>query len=130
MPGIDEIEEEQPGEPLLRLARQRLHHGAADIMADHAESRHADCVHQGQHVGRMAVRPVRALRLVAVAEAAQIGRDNRESARQPGHDRLPGEPEFRPAMQQKQRSAASCANQMEFGAVGLDRQMLHGGSFA
>jgi hypothetical protein len=31
-------------------------------------------------------------------------------------------------MQQKQRFASSNANQVEIGAIGRDRQMLHGGS--
>lgn len=34
--GIDEIEQEQPDERILRLARERLHRGPADIMANDA----------------------------------------------------------------------------------------------
>lgn len=126
--GIDEIEEKQPRELPQCPPRQRLHHGATDIVADDAESVDAEPVHQRQHVGRMPVRPVRPVRLVAVAEAAQIGRDQREAIGQPGHHRLPGQPEFRPTMQQKQRFAVAGADQVEIGAIGLDRQMLHSGS--
>ena len=43
----------------------------------------------------------------------------------PRHHRLPGQPEFRPAMQQEQRLTRPRAGDMERRAIGLNRQMLH-----
>jgi hypothetical protein len=94
-------------------------------VADHAESVEPQRVHQGEHVLGMAVRPVRPFRLVAVAKAAQIGRNQREAIGEARHHRFPGQPEFRPAMEQKQRPALTGTGDVKCGAIGLDRQMLH-----
>ncbi len=74
----------------------------------------------------MLVRTVRPVGLVAVAEAAQVRRDQIIMAGEPCHHRLPGQPEFRPAVEQQQRAAVAGAGDVEGGAVGLDREMLHG----
>jgi hypothetical protein len=109
--GIDEIEEKQPGEPLRRLPRQRLHRRAADVVADDADSLMPSASISASMSAAWPIRPERPVGLVAVAEAAQVGRDQREAIGQPCHHRLPGQPEFRPAMQQKQRLPCSRANQ-------------------
>ena len=57
------------------MPRQRLHQRAADIVTDDAGLRQAKRIHQRQHVGGMLVGSERPLGLVAVAEAAQVGRD-------------------------------------------------------
>jgi hypothetical protein len=123
---IDEIEQHQPGDPLRRLAGQRLHHGAADVVADHAGLVDAEGVEQRQHVVGMLIGAVRAVRFVAVAEAAQVGRDQGVAVGEPRHDRLPGQPELRPAMQQQQRPAAAGPRDVERRAVGSNRHMIHG----
>ncbi len=73
--GIDEVEEEQPGESLRRTPRQGLHHRAPDVVADDAGLVDFERVQQRQHVGCVLVGAERAVRLVAVAEAAQVGRE-------------------------------------------------------
>ncbi len=73
--GIDEVEEKQPGDPLWGGSCQRLHHRAADVMADDTGPVEAERVHQRQHVGCVLLGAERAVRLVAVAEAAQVGRE-------------------------------------------------------
>ena len=70
---IDEIEEEQTGDALLRQPRQRLHQCTADIVTDDTGLREAKRIHQRQHVGGLLVGSEQPLRLVAVAEAAQVG---------------------------------------------------------
>ena len=82
-------------------------------------------IHQRQHVGGLLVGAEQPLGLVAVAEAAQVGRIQREAIGKPRHDRLPGQPEFRPAMQQQQRPPGADAGHMKRRAIGLNRQMLH-----
>ena len=85
----------------------------------------AERVHQCQHVGGLLVGSERPRGFVAVAETAQIGRIEREAIGEPRHHRLPGQPEFRPAMQQQQRPPGTQANDMKGGAIGPNRQMLH-----
>src|ERR1700742_3849974 len=72
----------------------------------------------------MLVGPVRPVGLVAVAETAEIRRDQREAGGEPRHHRLPGQPEFRPAMQQQQRLALACPRHMEVGSIGAYLLML------
>ena len=122
--GIDEIEEKQPGETLRRQASQRLHHRAADIMANHAHAWQAQCIEQGQKVGRMVGRAPIALWLIALAKAPQIGCDELEAVGEALHHRLPAQPEFRPAMQQQQGRALAAAGDMEARAARLNVQML------
>lgn len=98
--GIEKIEEEQSGDAFRRGARHRLHQPAADIVADNAGLREAERVHQRQHIRGVLVGTVRPVGLVAVAETAQVGRIKREAIGEPRHHRLPGQPEFGPAMQQ------------------------------
>ena len=86
---------------LRRGSRQRLHHSAADIVADNAGLCDAERIHQRQHVGCVLVGAERTAGLVAVAEAAQIGREQRETIGEPRHHRFPGQPEFGPAVQQQ-----------------------------
>ena len=68
----------------------------------------------------MLVRAERAGGLVAVAEAAQVRRDQRVAVGEPRHDRLPGQPELRPAVQQQQRPPRASPGHMERGAIGLN----------
>ena len=70
-------------------------------MADDAGLLEIERIHQRQHVGGMLVRAERAVGLVAVAEAAQVRRKQGVAIGKARHHRLPGEPEFRPAMQQQ-----------------------------
>ena len=57
-----------------RVARERLHQRAADVMADDAGLLDVERIHQRQHVGGLLLRAEAAARLVAVAKAAQVGR--------------------------------------------------------
>jgi hypothetical protein len=57
------------------------------------------------------------IRLVAVAEAAQIGGDHSVPARQPQHDRLPRQPEFRPSVKQQERRTLARFDQMKRGVI-------------
>ena len=84
-------------------------------------------IHQRQHVGGLLVGSEQPFGLVAVAEAAQVGRIQREAIGEPRHDRLPGQPEFGPAMQQQQRPPGADAGHVKCRAIGLNRQMLHFG---
>ena len=106
-------------------AGERLHQRAADVMADDAGLLEAERIHQRQHVGGLLVRAEQAVRLVAVAKAAQVRGIKREAIGEPRHHRLPGQPEFRPAVQQQQRPALPGRCDMERRAIGLNRQMLH-----
>ena len=124
--GIDEVEEKQSGQPLRRHPRQRLHRRAADIVADDADPRQLQRIQQRQHVRRMLVGAERSVGLVAVAEAAQVRRQQRVTIGKPPHQRLKGQPEFGPAMQQQQRRPGPGAGDMEAGAIGANRQMFHG----
>src|ERR1700716_1979999 len=63
--------------------------------------------------------------LVAVAEASQIRREQIIAIGEPRHHRLPGEPEFGPAMQQQKRLPCPGPRDMEGGAISPNRQMLH-----
>jgi hypothetical protein len=70
-------------------------------MADDADLAQPERIEQRQHIDGMLVGTERPLGFVAVAETAQIRRDQGEAIGKPRHHRLPGEPEFRPAMQQQ-----------------------------
>ena len=94
-------------------------------MADDADLAEAERIEQRQHIGGMLVGAERPVGLVAVAEAAQVRREQGEAIGKPRHHRLPGEREFRPAMQQQQRRPCAGARDMERGAIGLDGQVLH-----
>ena len=94
-------------------------------MADDAGLLEVERIHQRQHVGGMLVGAERTVRLVAVAEAAQVRREQCVTIGKPRHHRLPAQPEFRPAMQQQQRRSRTGPRHMEAGAVGADFQMLH-----
>jgi hypothetical protein len=94
-------------------------------MADYARLVEAERIHQRQHIGGVPVGAVRPIGLVAVAEAAQIRRVKSVAVGQKRHHRLPGQPEFGPAVQQQQRFSRAGTGDMERRAVGLNRQMLH-----
>src|SRR5258708_38969548 len=69
--------------------------------------------------------------LVAVAEAPQVRREQTAAIGEPRHHRLPGEPEFGPAMQQQKRLSCPGPRDMEGGAISPNRQVLHRtGSFS
>lgn len=53
--GIDEIEEKQPGNALRCPAGERLHNGAADVVADHAGLLDPERIQQRQHVVGMLI---------------------------------------------------------------------------
>lgn len=98
------VEEQEPVDQLRVPPRQRLRGVAADIVADDADALEPERGDQRRHVVAMAVRAGVAARgrgFGAVAKAAQVGRDQAELAMQPVHQRQPGHPEFRPAMQQQ-----------------------------
>ena len=59
--------------------------------------------------------------LLAGAEAAQIRCDELEAASEAPHHRLPGQPEFRPTVQQHQRAAVPEPRHVEGDAVRRDR---------
>jgi hypothetical protein len=124
--GIDEIEEKKPDEAFWSLAGQRLHCRATDIMTHHPDPLDANGVEESDHVGCMAVGPERTLGFIAVAETAEIRRDERIAIGKAMDQRFPGEPEFRPTMQQEQRRTAAGTRDMKGGAVRLDGQMLDG----
>src|SRR6202011_4498341 len=63
--------------------------------------------------------------LVAVAEAPQVRREQIVAIGEPRHHRLPGEPEFGPAMQQQKRLPCPRPRDMEGGAISPNRQVLH-----
>jgi len=48
----------------------------------------------------MLVGAERTVGLVAIAEAAQVGREQRKTIPKPRHDRFPGQGKFGPAVQQ------------------------------
>ena len=98
--GVEEVEQEQAREPLRRHPREWLHHAAAHVVTDNADLLDLQPVEQRQHVrGHVLVAP-RASRLVAGAEAAQVGCDQREAIGEPLHHQLPRPPELRPAVEQ------------------------------
>jgi hypothetical protein len=100
--GIDEVEKEQSGQAFRRGSRHWLQHRrAANIMTDNTGLLQAERIHQRQHVGCVLIGAERTARLVAVAEAAQIRREQRESIPEPRHHRLLGQGKFRPAVQQQ-----------------------------
>jgi hypothetical protein len=102
--GIGAVEEEEREEPLGMLARQALRGIGADVMGDDAGAGQAEPVEQRQQIRGMDIgarfggRTAR--RLVAVAEAAQIGRNDIEVARQIRDAFAPDATEFRPSVQQ------------------------------
>src|ERR1700682_504677 len=75
----------------------------------------------------MLVGAERSIGLVAVAEAAQVRREQGVALGEPRHDRLPGQPVFGPTMQQQERGPLAGARDMEGRAVSPNRQMLHRG---
>ncbi len=96
-------------------------------MADDTGLFQIERIHERQHVGCMLVGAERSSGLVAVAEAAQVRREQGVALGEPRHDRLPGQPVFRPAMQQQDGGPLAGARDMEGRAVGPNRQMLHRG---
>ena len=124
--GVHEVEEEQAGDALGVSARHRLHDAAADVVADDAGLFHPERVEHRQHVGGVLRVAPRAVRLVAVAEAAQVRRDQRVAVGEAVHHRLPGEGKLRPAVEQEQRRPLPHARDVEGGALRLDGQMFHG----
>jgi hypothetical protein len=63
------VEEEQPDQSLRGVARQRLHGRASHIVPDQSNALKAKGIDERKHLRRVAFRPERAGRLVAVAEA-------------------------------------------------------------
>ena len=96
-------------------------------MADDANLAETERVQERQHICGMLVRSKRPYGFIAVAEPAQIWREHGVAIGEPRHDRLPGQPEFGPAMQQQQRRPFAGPRDMEGRAVGWNRQMLHRG---
>ena len=96
-------------------------------MADDANLAEAERVEQRHHISGMLVGAERPVGLVAVAEAAQVRREQGVTIGEPRHHRLPGEPELGPAMQQQQRRPCPDARDMERGAISLDGQVLNRG---
>lgn len=70
-------------------------------MTDGADLAEAERIEQRQHVGGMLVGTERPVGLVAVAKTAQVRRQQGEAIGKPCHHRLPGQPEFGPAMQEQ-----------------------------
>ena len=121
---INEVEEDQPGKPARSFARERLHDRAAHIMADHAGAFNAEHFQQSQHVCRVIVGAERTGRFFAFPKAAKIRSDEREAIGEPQHDRLPGEPEFRPPMQQQERRAFARPRDVKRRAIRVSREMF------
>ena len=108
--------------------RQPLHGVGADIVANETGPLDAERLHDGVDVGRQHVRsrPVVAAGqgIAALAEAAEIGRDQPVAVGQPLEHRLPGRPELRPAVQQQERRALAALGDMGPEAAGLDEAVL------
>ena len=92
-------------------------HDAGPFDAKHVEQRN--------HVFRMIRRTKRLNRLVAFAESPEVRSYQREAILQTRHQRLPGEPELRPSVQQEQRFAGPGLRDVELSAVGGNCQVLH-----
>jgi len=124
------IEEEQSGDFVGMVERQPLHGVGADIVADEARAFDAEPVHQGgdvvgQDIGTGLIGWSRR-RVAALAETAEIGRDQPVAIGQALEHRLPNRPEFGPAMQQDQRRAVAALGDMGGEATGLDEGVLEG----
>jgi hypothetical protein len=86
----------------------------------------AECIEEPEHVGRMVVRTEKAHWLVAIAETAEIRRDEGVAIGEALHQGFPGEPEFWPTMEENKHRTAAGTRYMKRCPVGLDGQMLHG----
>ena len=73
----------------------------------------------------MVVGTKRASWFVAVTEPAQVGRDETKAIGEAGHHGLPGEPELRPAVQQKQRAPLARLRHVKAGAICLNHEVLN-----
>ena len=109
---IHEVEEEQADDPVGMAPGQRLRDRRAHVVRHDPDRSDSECVEQPDEILRLLGRPERPFRLVAAAEAAQIGRDQVEAVCQAGHHRFPGQPELRPAMKEKQRPPPPGARDM------------------
>ena len=105
------------------MAREDLGHRCADIVRDDAHGTDAERPDQRRQIGRLVGGTECAARLVAVAEAAQVRRDQLETIGESSHCWLPREPELGPAVQQQQRAAASGARDVQPRAVHLQGGM-------
>jgi hypothetical protein len=73
----------------------------------------------------MAHRPEWTGRLRGISETPEIGRKKVEFTREALHNRLPGEPELRPAVKEKERGTLSGSRNVKTSAVNLNGQMVH-----
>jgi hypothetical protein len=80
-----------------------LHGRTANVVADNAGLPYPERIQQGQHISGVVGRAERPVRFVAIAKAAQIGGYEPIPLREAQHDRLPRQPEFRPAVKQQKR---------------------------
>ena len=128
------IEEEKAGHPGGMVQRQPLHDERADIVADDAGALDPQRLHErgdivGQHAGTGLVRPS-GVRIAALAEAAEVRRDQPPPSGQPFEHRLPRRPEFRPSVQQQEGRAASGLGDVGLESADIDEAVFdlgHGG---
>ena len=112
------------------VERQPLHDEGADIVADEARAGDAEPVHQRRNVGGEDIgaglvgRSSR--RVAALAEAAEVGRDQPVAIGQALEHRLPHRPEFGPAMQQDERRTVAALGDVRCEATGVDEGVLEG----
>jgi hypothetical protein len=122
------VERDETRDGVRMIERHARGDASAPVVTDHRERCVAVAAHQFDQIERhAALRIVRvvggALRLAAVAIAAQIGRDHRESFGQRGRDLVPDRVGLRMAVQEQKRGAASAFDGVDLDAVDVCRRI-------
>ena len=81
-PWVEEVEEEESGDLLRMLTSEHLRYGCAHVMRDNADGANPEYLDQFMDVRSLLARSERTGRLIALAEAAEIRRDQLEAVRQ------------------------------------------------
>ena len=96
-----------------------------DVVRNDPDLPEFERVEKSEQVGQMHIRPNsirrRRIGMPALPEAPEIGRDQVEAVGQALHHWSPGQPEFRPAMQQHQRFTLTAAGVVNRNIVDDDR---------
>jgi hypothetical protein len=97
-------------------------------VADNAGLPYPERIQQRQHISGVIGRAERPVRFIAIAKAAQIGGYEPIPLREAQHDRLPRQPEFRPAVKQQKRRPFAQFGYVQRGSIHPQRLMSHGPS--
>ena len=89
-------------------------------MTHHTDLLDSELIDQREQIRSMILGPKCPRRLAAIPKAPEVRRDQTEPVSKSCHHGLPGQPELRPAMQQKQRRSLTHLRHVKARAIRFD----------